>query len=163
LKGYLRHFVLARGYLSFQNLFYHYNPYSIFSASFISQFLFLALQHFFFPLLFTSPSEARNNPHRHPVFLVELLGTRALSSGKMNAVIHSERQWISRRRENEREGGGDTREIKLTILPRRAKDYCVISIEMIAVSISGGEIVHSDHSERSLLLLLSKMPSAEVT
>jgi hypothetical protein len=60
-------------------------------------------------------------------------------------------------------GEGDTREIKLTTLPRRAKNYCVISIEMIAVSISEGEIVHSDHSEASLLLLLSQMPSAEVT
>jgi hypothetical protein len=55
-------------------------------------------------------------------------------------------------------GAGD---INLTILPRRGKDYCVISIEMMAVSISGRKIVDTDHSQRSLLLLLSKMPSAE--
>jgi hypothetical protein len=61
-----------------------------------------------------------------------------------------------------RKRGGVTGEITLTILPRRGKDYCVISIEMIGVSISEGKIVHSDHSEMSLLLLLSKMPSAEV-
>jgi hypothetical protein len=124
-----------------------------------SQLLSLLTSYFrsFLPILFTyiPPPQARNNPP--PASSRCFLGGEALSSGKMNAVTHTGWQWACRRREDER----GAVEITLTGLTSRSNDYYVISIEIISVTSSEGEIVYSDRPEMSLLYLLSKMPRAQ--